>query len=49
MALGLLQAQPVDFTRCFRALTSSVLGDAGPGRSLFAEPSFGAYRTFCAT
>ena len=37
--LALLQAQRVDFTSCFRALSSSVLGDAAPARSLFAEPS----------
>jgi uncharacterized protein YdiU (UPF0061 family) len=37
--LALLHAQRVDFTSCFRALSSSVLGDAAPARSLFAEPS----------
>jgi uncharacterized protein YdiU (UPF0061 family) len=37
--LALLQAQRVDVTSCFRALSSSVLGDAAPARSLFAEPS----------
>jgi serine/tyrosine/threonine adenylyltransferase len=36
--LALLQAQRVDFTSCFRALSSCVLGDAAPARSLFAEP-----------
>jgi uncharacterized protein YdiU (UPF0061 family) len=36
--LGLLQAQAVDFTACFRALAASALGDPGPARSLFAEP-----------
>jgi len=37
--LALLHAQRVDFTSCFRALSSSVLGDTAPARSLFAEPS----------
>jgi len=37
--LALLHAQRVDFTSCFRALSSSVRGDAGPARSLFADPS----------
>jgi len=37
--LALLHAQKVDFTACFRALSSSVLGDAARARSLFAEPS----------
>jgi uncharacterized protein YdiU (UPF0061 family) len=37
--LVLLHAQRVDFTSCFRALSSSVLGDGAPARSLFAEPS----------
>jgi len=36
--LALLHAQKVDFTSCFRALSSSVLGDAEPARSLFTEP-----------
>ena len=36
--LALLQAQSIDFTSCFRALPSSVLGNAAPARSLFAEP-----------
>ena len=37
--LALLHAQRVDFTACFRALSSSVLGDSARARSLFAEPS----------
>jgi len=37
--LALLHAQSVDFTSCFRALSSSALGDATPARSLFAEPT----------
>jgi uncharacterized protein YdiU (UPF0061 family) len=37
--LALLHAQKVDFTSCFRALSSSVRGDAQPARSLFHEPS----------
>jgi uncharacterized protein YdiU (UPF0061 family) len=37
--LALLHAQRVDFTSCFRALSSSVRGDAEPARSLFEEPS----------
>ncbi|MGH3603023.1 MAG: protein adenylyltransferase SelO family protein, partial [Pseudonocardiaceae bacterium] len=37
--LTLLHAQSVDFTSCFRALSSAVRGDAAPARSLFAEPS----------
>ena len=37
--LALLQAQRVDFTSFFRALSSSLLGDAARARSLFAEPS----------
>jgi uncharacterized protein YdiU (UPF0061 family) len=37
--LALLHAQRVDFTSCFRALSSSVRGDAEPARSLFDEPS----------
>ena len=36
--LALLHGQTVDFTSCFRALSSSLLGDAAPARSLFAEP-----------
>jgi uncharacterized protein YdiU (UPF0061 family) len=36
--LALLHAQTVDFTSCFRALSSSVLGDPAPARSLFIEP-----------
>ena len=37
--LALLHTQKVDFTSCFRALSSSLLGDAAPIRSLFVEPS----------
>jgi uncharacterized protein YdiU (UPF0061 family) len=37
--LGLLHRHAVDFTTCFRALASSVRGDAAPARSLFADPS----------
>jgi uncharacterized protein YdiU (UPF0061 family) len=36
--LGLLHAQKVDFTSFFRALSSSILGDATHARSLFVEP-----------
>jgi uncharacterized protein YdiU (UPF0061 family) len=36
--LALLHAQRVDFTSCFRALSSSMRGDAAPARSLFTEP-----------
>ena len=36
---ALLHAHRVDFTSCFRALSSSVLGDAARARSLFADPS----------
>ncbi len=35
--LGLLEAQAVDFTQCFRALAASARGDAAPARALFAE------------
>jgi uncharacterized protein YdiU (UPF0061 family) len=35
--LGLLEAQEVDFTQCFRALAGSARGDAAPARGLFAE------------
>jgi uncharacterized protein YdiU (UPF0061 family) len=37
--LALLQAQTVDFTSFFRALSSSLRGDAAPLQALFAEPS----------
>jgi serine/tyrosine/threonine adenylyltransferase len=37
--LALLHAQKVDFTSCFRALSSSVRGDTQPARSLFEDPS----------
>jgi uncharacterized protein YdiU (UPF0061 family) len=36
--LALLHAQTVDFTSFFRALSSSVRGDAEPARSQFQEP-----------
>jgi uncharacterized protein YdiU (UPF0061 family) len=41
--LALLHAHNVDFTSCFRALSSSIRGEPTPGRSLFAEPSFDAW------
>jgi serine/tyrosine/threonine adenylyltransferase len=37
--LTLLHAQRVDYTSFFRSLSSAVLGNAGPVRSLFAEPA----------
>jgi uncharacterized protein YdiU (UPF0061 family) len=37
--LALLHAQKVDFTLFFRALSSSILGEAAPARSLFVERS----------
>jgi uncharacterized protein YdiU (UPF0061 family) len=37
--LTLLNAQGVDYTSCFRSLSSSLLGDAAPARSLFVEPA----------
>ena len=37
--LALLHEQGVDFTSLFRALSSAVLGDGAPARSLFAQPS----------
>jgi uncharacterized protein YdiU (UPF0061 family) len=37
--LDLLRTQGVDFTSAFRALSSAVLGDPVPARSLFAEPA----------
>ncbi|MDQ3721787.1 MAG: YdiU family protein [Actinomycetota bacterium] len=37
--LALLHAQEVDFTSSFRALSSSLRGDAARARDLFAEPS----------
>jgi uncharacterized protein YdiU (UPF0061 family) len=37
--LSLLQAQHVDLTSCFRALSRAVLGDTAPARSLFPEPA----------
>ena len=36
--LALLRAQRVDFTSCFRTLSSYVLGNAAPARSLSAQP-----------
>ncbi|MGD0809047.1 MAG: protein adenylyltransferase SelO [Acidimicrobiales bacterium] len=42
--LALLQAQKVDFTSFFRALSASVLGEAAPARSLFVDgPAFDAW------
>jgi len=37
--LGLLQAQKIDYTSFFRALSSSVRGDDTRARSLFGDPS----------
>ena len=37
--LALLHGQQVDFTSCFRALSSSILGETAPARSLFVERS----------
>ncbi len=37
--LALLHTHNVDFTSCFRSLSSAVLGDQGRARSLFTEPS----------
>ncbi|MBW3653687.1 MAG: YdiU family protein [Actinobacteria bacterium] len=37
--LALLHAQGVDFTSCFRALSSAARGDAARARSLFAQPA----------
>jgi uncharacterized protein YdiU (UPF0061 family) len=37
--LALMKAGDVDFTSCFRALSSVVRGDAEPARSLFGDPS----------
>ena len=37
--LALLRAQQVDFTACFRALSSAARGASEPARVLFAEPS----------
>jgi uncharacterized protein YdiU (UPF0061 family) len=37
--LDLMRAQAVDFTSCFRALSSVVRGDADPARALFADAS----------
>jgi uncharacterized protein YdiU (UPF0061 family) len=43
--LALMHGQGVDFTSCFRALSSSLRGDAARARSLFAEPS--AFDAWC--
>jgi len=37
--LGLMRDQQVDYTSCFRSLSSAVREDREVGRSLFAEPS----------
>jgi uncharacterized protein YdiU (UPF0061 family) len=37
--LELMHAQQVDFTSCFRALSSSARGDPAPARALFHEPA----------
>ena len=37
--LALMQAQRVDFSSCFRALSAALRGDATPARSLFSEPT----------
>ncbi len=37
--MALLQAQGVDFTSCFRALSSSLRGESTRARALFSEPS----------
>jgi uncharacterized protein YdiU (UPF0061 family) len=37
--LALLHDQGVDYTSCFRALSSALRGDAAPARSLFADPA----------
>ncbi len=37
--LALLHGQQVDFTSFFRSLSSSILGETAPSRSLFVEPS----------
>ena len=37
--LALLRGQGVDYTSCFRALSSSLRGDATRARSLFSDPS----------
>jgi serine/tyrosine/threonine adenylyltransferase len=36
--LSLMRAQRVDFTSCFRSLSSTVRGDAERARSLFVDP-----------
>jgi serine/tyrosine/threonine adenylyltransferase len=37
--LTLLHEQTVDYTSCFRALSTSLRGDAGPAGALFTEPA----------
>ncbi len=37
--LALMQAQRIDFTSCFRALSASLRGDDERARALFAEPA----------
>jgi uncharacterized protein YdiU (UPF0061 family) len=37
--LGQLRTQAVDYTSCFRALSSALLGEGEPARSLFDEPA----------
>ncbi|MEA2192959.1 MAG: serine/tyrosine/threonine adenylyltransferase [Solirubrobacteraceae bacterium] len=37
--LALMHAQSVDFTSCFRALSSSLFGDASAVQALFGEPA----------
>ncbi len=37
--LALMQAQSVDFTQCFRSLSSALRGDPSRARSLFSDPS----------
>ncbi len=37
--LTLMAEQRVDYTSCLRSLSSMVRGDAGPARSLFADPN----------
>jgi len=37
--LGIMQADRVDWTGCFRSLSSAVRGDAAPARGHFADPA----------
>jgi hypothetical protein len=37
--LMVLRAQGIDYTSCFRALSSALVGDAARARALSAEPS----------